>query len=162
MHESEKWKWSRSVVSDSGVCSPPGSSVHGIFQARVLEWGVIAFSADVFYWPSKTVSCYFYASFSETRKRIVQGFFSVVLGLCCSAWASLVVPCELNCPTSNGILAPQSGIECVFLALETGFFTTGPSGKPPEIFLMFLLVVIVYVGFYLFLSALITLTKALC
>ena len=89
MHESEKWKWSRSVVSDSwwphglqptrllrpwdfpgkstGVgchfllqymkvksesevaqscptlgdpmdCSPPGSSVHGIFQARGLEW----------------------------------------------------------------------------------------------------------------------------
>ena len=25
-------------------CSPPGSSVPGIFQARVLEWGVIAFS----------------------------------------------------------------------------------------------------------------------
>ena len=25
-------------------CSLPGSSVHGIFQARVLEWGVIAFS----------------------------------------------------------------------------------------------------------------------
>ena len=95
MHESEKWKWSRSVVSDpkqprglqptrllhpwdfpgknTGVgchfllqcikgksesevaqscltlsdsmdCSPPGSSVHGIFQARVLEWGAIAFS----------------------------------------------------------------------------------------------------------------------
>ena len=26
-------------------CSPPGSSVHGILQARVLEWGAIAFSA---------------------------------------------------------------------------------------------------------------------
>ena len=25
-------------------CSPPGSSVHGIFQARVLEWGAIALS----------------------------------------------------------------------------------------------------------------------
>ena len=25
-------------------CSPPGSSVHGIFQAGVLEWGAIAFS----------------------------------------------------------------------------------------------------------------------
>ena len=25
-------------------CSPPGSSVHGIFQARVLEWGAVAFS----------------------------------------------------------------------------------------------------------------------
>ena len=24
--------------------SPPGSSTHGIFQARVLEWGAIAFS----------------------------------------------------------------------------------------------------------------------
>ena len=29
-------------------CSLPGSSVHGIFQARVLEWGAIAFS-DVKY-----------------------------------------------------------------------------------------------------------------
>ena len=26
-------------------CSPPGSSIHGIFQASVLEWGAIAFSA---------------------------------------------------------------------------------------------------------------------
>ena len=25
-------------------CSPSGSSIHGIFQARVLEWGAIAFS----------------------------------------------------------------------------------------------------------------------
>ena len=25
-------------------CSPPGYSAHGIFQARVLEWGAIAFS----------------------------------------------------------------------------------------------------------------------
>ena len=32
------------TLSDSVDCSPPGSSVHGIFQARVLEWGAIAFS----------------------------------------------------------------------------------------------------------------------
>ena len=95
MHESEKWKWSRSVMSNpvqphrwqptrllhpwdspgknTGMgchfllqcmkvkseskvaqscptlsepmdCSLPRSSVHGIFQARVLEWGAIAFS----------------------------------------------------------------------------------------------------------------------
>ena len=25
-------------------CSPPGSSIHGIFQARILEWVAIAFS----------------------------------------------------------------------------------------------------------------------
>ena len=30
--------------SDPMDCSPPGSSVHGIFQARVLEWGAIAVS----------------------------------------------------------------------------------------------------------------------
>ena len=44
MHESEKWKGSHSVLSDSlwphGL-RLPGSSVHGIFQARALEWGAI-------------------------------------------------------------------------------------------------------------------------
>ena len=46
MHKSE----SESEVAQSCLtlrdpmdCSPPGSSVHGIFQARVLEWGAIAF-----------------------------------------------------------------------------------------------------------------------
>ena len=41
-------KWSSSVVSDSlrpcGLYSPPGSSVHGILQARILEWVAISFS----------------------------------------------------------------------------------------------------------------------
>ena len=32
------------TLSDPMDCSPPGSSVHGIFQARVLEWDAIAFS----------------------------------------------------------------------------------------------------------------------
>ena len=32
------------TLRDPMDCSPPGSSVHGIFQARVLEWGAIAFS----------------------------------------------------------------------------------------------------------------------
>ena len=31
------------TLSNPMDCSPPGSSVHGIFQARVLEWGAIAF-----------------------------------------------------------------------------------------------------------------------
>ena len=34
------------TLSDPMDCSPPGSSVHGIFQARVLEWCAIAFSDD--------------------------------------------------------------------------------------------------------------------
>ena len=32
------------TLSDPMDCSQPGSSIHGIFQARVLEWGAIAFS----------------------------------------------------------------------------------------------------------------------
>ena len=34
------------TLSDPMDCSLPGSSIHGIFQARVLEWGAIAFSAN--------------------------------------------------------------------------------------------------------------------
>ena len=36
------------TLSNPMDCSPPGSSVHGIFQARVLEWGAIAFSAYIY------------------------------------------------------------------------------------------------------------------
>ena len=35
------------TLSNPMDCSPPGSSVRGIFQARVLEWGSIAFSDEV-------------------------------------------------------------------------------------------------------------------
>ena len=105
-HESKKWKWSRSVVSDSvrphrrqpirlpcpwdspgkntGVgchfllqlmkvksesevtqscptlsdpmnCSLPGSSVHGIFQTGILEWGAMAFSEGLIMSPQMSV-----------------------------------------------------------------------------------------------------------
>ena len=43
-----KVKSESEVVSDSSDpmdCSLPGSSIHGVFQARVLEWVAIAFSA---------------------------------------------------------------------------------------------------------------------
>ena len=37
------------TLSDPLDCSPPGSSIHGIFQARVLEWGATAFSSTLCY-----------------------------------------------------------------------------------------------------------------
>ena len=47
--ESEVITQSCSSLCDPMDCSLPGSCVHGIFQARVLEWGAIAFShwADI-------------------------------------------------------------------------------------------------------------------
>ena len=39
--------------SDPMDCSLSGSSVHGIFQARVLEWGAIAFSDSPLYHSAK-------------------------------------------------------------------------------------------------------------
>ena len=50
LYVSWKWKWSPSVAQscptlcDPGDCSLPGSSVHGILQARILEWVAISFS----------------------------------------------------------------------------------------------------------------------
>ena len=35
------------TLCDSIDYSPPGSSIHGIFQARVLEWVAISFSRDL-------------------------------------------------------------------------------------------------------------------
>ena len=43
---------SRLILSDPTDCSLPGSSVHGIFQARILEWGASAF----FKFPSRHYS----------------------------------------------------------------------------------------------------------
>ena len=44
-----KWSWSEVAQSCSTLCNPmdgslPGSAVHGIFQARILEWAAISFS----------------------------------------------------------------------------------------------------------------------
>ena len=39
------------TLSNPMDCSLPGSSIHGIFQAGVLEWGAIAFSV---YWSTAT------------------------------------------------------------------------------------------------------------
>ena len=47
------------TLSNPMVCSLPGSSVHGIFQARVLEWGAIAFicnkKGNVHLWASNVL-----------------------------------------------------------------------------------------------------------
>ena len=42
-----KWLSSSSSSSSSMACSPPGYSVHGISQVRILEWVAVSFSGDL-------------------------------------------------------------------------------------------------------------------
>ena len=57
------------TLSNPMDCSPLGSSVHGIFQARVLEWGAIAFSDSSRYPHFK----------DEATERLKAGLFSLGL-----------------------------------------------------------------------------------
>ena len=59
------------TLSDPMECSLPGSSIHGIFQARVLEWGAIAFSTLLHTFIFKKMCLFIYLT---------------VLGLSCGTW----------------------------------------------------------------------------
>ena len=96
--------------SDSMDCSLPGSSVHGIFQARVLEWGAIAFSPVSLSVTPWAVAC---------RAPLPIGFSRQ------EYWSGLL------CPPPRDL--PDTGIKLESLmspALASRFFTTEPPGKP--------------------------------
>ena len=59
------------TLSDPMDCSLPGSSVHGILQARVLEWGAIAFS---------NTGCYRVPKVAGTKAPILQCFVNPCFG----------------------------------------------------------------------------------
>ena len=69
MHESEsEVAQSCPTLSDPMDCSLPGSSVHGVFQAGVLEWGAIAFSEEIALQRKMPDSDDFIGKFSYLRK----------------------------------------------------------------------------------------------
>ena len=57
--------------SDPMDCSPPGSSIHGIFQARVLEWGAI--KGAHFYW------IHLFKSLCYTQSKIINKTYALAL-----------------------------------------------------------------------------------
>ena len=59
--------------------SPPGPSVHGIFQARVLEWGAIAFSDLVSILKSRVITF-------STKVHLVKAMVSPVVMYGCESW----------------------------------------------------------------------------
>ena len=70
------------TLSDLMDCSLPGSSVHGIFQARVLEWGAIAFSNVLARGTFLSVGGYLFCTFlirdmTSTFTSIVNDFNTV-------------------------------------------------------------------------------------
>ena len=93
------------TLSDPMDCSPPGSSVHGIFQARVLEWGAIAFSGVCIY-------IYIYIPFHTLfRYGLLQDIeYSSLLytvGSCCASMLYITV-CICQFKTINQTLLHSS------------------------------------------------------
>ena len=70
-------------------CSLPGSSVHGIFQARVLEWGAIAFSASYLFY---TQLCIYFNATLNLSHSLLPALCLQVCSLCL---------CLYTCPTNR-------------------------------------------------------------
>ena len=120
------------TLCDPMHCSLPGSSVHGTFQARVLEWGAIAFSES-----SHIISQ------KEKKKALLISIIELLDKL--SRLSTCHFPCSLPGSSVHGILQARilegfaisssrasswhwdPGIEPTYLmspALAGGFFTT--------------------------------------
>ena len=60
------------TLRDPMDCSLPGSSVHGIFQARVLAWGAIAFSSMSHYYVSNRYLARTYCLAQGTTLNVIK------------------------------------------------------------------------------------------
>ena len=67
--------------SDPMYFSLPGSSVHEILQARVLEWGAIAFSDTSLWWTPNPVTYKEKREYRETHKDKGHGKIEVEIGV---------------------------------------------------------------------------------
>ena len=116
-----------STLSDHTDCSPPGSSVHGILQARILEWVAIPFSRGSS-WPRDWtwVSCIIGRVFTVwvTREAPVYSWWwcwclvaSVVSD---SVWPHALWPTGLLCPWDS----PSKNTGVGWRALLQGIFQT--------------------------------------
>ena len=118
-------------------CSPPGSSVHGILQARILEWVAISFSRGSSRPRDWTwVSCFAGRRFILINIYIYLLIYLDVLGLC-STWdlgsslqhtGSLVVPWELLV-TACQIQFSGQGLNPDSLCWQHRILATGLPGK---------------------------------
>ena len=97
-------------------CSLPGISVHGIFQARILEWVAISYSRGSSWPKDRThISCASY-----TGRWILYH---------CSAWEAqiLLAPSKLHMFKGNGLKKKKTSIQRSFI---TTFFLSSPGSYP--------------------------------
>ena len=126
-------------------CSPPSSSVHGILQARILEWVVIPFSRGSSQPRDRTqVSSIAGRFFTIWATREAQSLLTCMLS--CSVQPYGLQPAKLLCPWDfpgrkywSGLpfpppadlpdpgIKPTSPVSPIF---ADWFFTPGPPGKP--------------------------------
>ena len=109
-------------------CSPPGSSVHGLFQARILGWVAVSFSKGQFLIVTPTCSPQFYPSLVIIVKNlfILQKIPSIYTGTCVcvcvlclhwvghgiqTVWASLVTQIVKNLPAMQETWVQSLGWE---------------------------------------------------
>ena len=117
--------FSYSVVSNSFVtpmdCSPPGFSVHGISQARILERVATSFTRRLS-WPGikATSLFFFFFSFIFISWRLIT--LQYCSGFCHTlTWISHGFTCVPH-PDPTSLASP---------ALTSGFFTSAPPGEAP-------------------------------
>ena len=67
------------TLNDRMDCSLPGSSINGVFQARVLEWGAIAFSNLDSILKSRDITL-------PTKVRLVKAMVFPVVMYGCESW----------------------------------------------------------------------------
>ena len=102
--ESEVAQWCP-TLSDPTDCSPPGSSIHGIFQARVLEWGAVAFSPKSYMalnglvWVHLTDSCFHVSYLLLYSTHVASDSAKIIF--CCSEFITLFPQLLPNTPSSG-------------------------------------------------------------
>ena len=90
------------TLCDAMDCSLPGSSFHGIFQARVLEWVAISFSRR--------------SSWPRDRTRV-----SSIIGRCFNVWATRVMQ---GCATNRQVMGEEAENPAQLRTLEWSVILT--------------------------------------
>ena len=125
--------------SDPMDCSLPGSSVHGSFQARVLEWGAIAFSASCGRWGYSSLS---WASHGDGFSR--GAWFPGHTGSAAVAhgpWRaqdSVVMMHGFSCSTACGIF-PDQRLNWCPLHWQADSYPLYHQGSPIQMYFLILL-----------------------